>query len=94
MTKETEKRRYLKVTKEELMAKLLAYLNRSITLQALVDWAEKMVQEAEYDEKDYELIKSILAHLGLADVKQFGLTWDDCYDYLSALGYKVRVAVS
>jgi len=84
----------MRVTKEELKSKLLGYLNRSITLQNLVNWAEDMVQEAEYDEKDYELIKKILAHLGLANVKQFGLTWDDCYEYLSALGYKVKVAVS
>ena len=84
----------MQVTKEELMSKLLDYLNHSITLQELVDWAENMVQEAEYDEKDYELIKRILVHLGVADVKQFGLTWDDCYEYLSALGYKVKVAVS
>lgn len=84
----------MQVTKEKLMSRILDYLNHSITLRELVDWAESMVQEAEYDEKDYELIKKILAHLGVADVKQFGLTWDDCYEYLSALGYKVKVAVS
>ncbi|MDP2278340.1 MAG: hypothetical protein Q8K51_08970 [Nitrospirota bacterium] len=27
----------------------------------------------------------------LAYVREFGLTWDDCYDYLHKLGYDVRV---
>jgi hypothetical protein len=27
----------------------------------------------------------------LADVKEFGLSWDDCYSYLRNLGYNVKV---
>jgi hypothetical protein len=27
----------------------------------------------------------------LADIREFGLTWDDCYDYLHKLGYDVKV---
>lgn len=71
--------------------KILAYLNRSISLEQMVDWAETMICEAEYDEKNFELIKDILSHLGLADVREFGLSWDDCYNYLSRLGYRVKV---
>jgi len=52
-----------------------------------------MVSEAEYNEKDFELIRDILDRLGLADVREFGLSWDDCYDYLSRLGYQVKVTV-
>jgi len=37
--------------------------------------------------------KEILSHLGVADVKEFGLSWDECYDYLSRLGYRVKVSV-
>jgi len=83
----------VKVTKKEIMDKILAYLNRSITLEQMVDWAEKMICEAEYDQKDFELIKEILSHLGVADVKEFGLSWDECYDYLSRSGYRVKVSV-
>ena len=50
----------MKVTKKEIMNKILAYLNRSITLEQMVDWAEKIICEAEYDQKDFELIKEIL----------------------------------
>jgi hypothetical protein len=83
----------MKVTKEEVASKILSYLNRSIELKQVVDWAENMICEAEYDEKDFELIKDVLSHLGLADVKEFGLSWDDCYSYLSRLGYRVKVSV-
>ncbi len=27
----------------------------------------------------------------LADIREFDLTWDDCYDYLHKLGYDVKV---
>ena len=83
----------MKVTKKELVVKIVAYLNRSITIKQIVDWAESMICEAEYDEKDFELIREILSRLGVADVKEFGLSWDDCYDYLSRLGYRIKVTV-
>jgi len=83
----------VKVTKKDVVDKILAYLNRSITLEQMVDWAERMICEADYEEKDFELIKEILSHLGVADIKEFGLSWDECYDYLSRLGYRVRVTV-
>ncbi len=83
----------MKVSKEDVANKILAYLNRSISLEQIVDWAEGMICEAEYDEKDFGLIRDILGHLGLADVKEFGLSWDDCYNYLSRLGYQVKVTV-
>jgi hypothetical protein len=83
----------MKVGKQDIADKLLAYLNLSISLDQLVDWAESMVCEAEYEEQDFELVKEILARLGLADVKEFGLSWEDCYDYLSRLGYRVKVTI-
>ena len=83
----------IKVTKREIANRISSYLNRSITLEQMVDWAENMICEAEYEEKDFELIKEVLSRLGLADVKEFGLSWDDCYNYLSRLGYQVKVSV-
>jgi len=83
----------MKITKEEVVRKLLSYLNHSSSLEELVDWAESAICEAEYDERDFELIRNILGHLGLANVREFGLSWDDCYNYLSQLGYQVKVTV-
>ena len=79
------------VTKKVLVDKIIQYINRQINLAALVAWSEDMIQEAEFDDKDLPLIREILSRIGLADVKEFGLTWDDCYDYLHKLGFDVKV---
>ena len=74
--------------------KLLQYINREITLSELIDWSEKMICEGEIEESQAELIQGILGHIGLADVREFGLTWDDCYEYLKRLGYRVSVGAT
>ena len=81
----------MKITSKIVAEKLKDYLLRRISINELIDWSENMMMEAEFDEEDLELIREILAHLGVADVKEFGLTWDDCYDYLHKLGYDVKV---
>lgn len=82
------------VTKEALTDMLVKYLNREISKDELVDWAENMICDADFPQKDIILIKKVLSHIGLADVKEFGLTWDDCYNYLHELGHDVTVKVA
>lgn len=79
------------LTKRELAERLMRYINREIDLPALVSWAEDMIRDADFENSSFELIRDIFAHIGLADVREFGLSWDDCYDYLHRLGYDVRV---
>ena len=79
------------VTRVVVEEKILDYLNRYITLADLVDWAENMMMDGELDERDIDLLTEIVARLGLADVREFGLSWDDCYEILAKLGYRVRV---
>jgi hypothetical protein len=82
------------VTKKVLTSMLLKYINREIDLPGLVDWAEDMIKEAELEKGNLELLRDILARIGLANVREFGLSWDDCCDYLHRLGYDVKVEVS
>ena len=79
------------LTRELLTEMLMRYINREIDLSSLVRWAEDMLREADFDDKNFELIREIVAHIGLADVREFGFTWDDCYEYLHKLGYDVKV---
>ena len=79
------------VTRVTVQEKLLAYLNRQITLAELVEWAENAMMEGEFDEQDTDRLTDIVARLGLADVREFGLSWDDCYEYLGRLGYRIEV---
>ena len=82
------------VTKEILTNTIAEYLNRRLTKEELVDWAENMMCNAELNGEGVDLIRKILAHLGLADVKEFGLSWDDCYSYLHELGHDITVTIS
>lgn len=82
------------VTREILASKLLAYINRQVTLAELVDWAERVMQEGDFAEEDYETVRNIVARLGVADVEGFRLSWDEIVEILEQLGYKVRVEVT
>lgn len=79
------------ITRKTVAEELAAYLNRRVSLACLVDWAEETLCDGELDEQDAELIRNILTRVGLADVREFGLSWDDCTDFLSQLGYTVQV---
>ena len=82
------------VTKQTLAYMLIKYINREIDLLNFVNWAEDMIKEADFESENFELLRDIVARLGLANVREFGLSWDDCYDYLHKLGYNVKVEVS
>jgi hypothetical protein len=79
------------VTKELIRDQLLAYLNHRITLAQLVDWAENTLCDGELEMHDIETLSDILARLGLADVREFGLSWEDCSTFLARLGYQLQV---
>lgn len=84
----------MKVNRQTVALKLTDYLYHRITLPQLVDWAEWAVMDADFDARDMNLLREIVGRLGLADVRAFGMTWDDCENYLSRLGYRARVTVS
>jgi hypothetical protein len=84
----------MKVTADSVAQHLTDYLHRSLSLADLVTWAENAMMDSEFDDREVEIITPIVARLGLADVKEFGVTWDDCYSFLGQLGYQVNVVVS
>lgn len=51
------------------------------------------MMEGEFDLKDAVVLRDVVARLGVADVRAFGLTWEDCEDLLSRLGYSARVSI-
>jgi hypothetical protein len=80
------------ITKKTVAEKIAAYLHHEITLPQLVDWAERAL-EGELAEADASTISSVLARLGVADVRAFGLAWEDCEELLGKLGFAPRVEV-
>jgi len=83
----------MKITRQEVAQKLIDYLYHRITLAGLVDWAELAMMEGDFDERDFETLRDVVSRLGLADVKAFGITWDDCERSLLRLGYRVSVSI-
>jgi hypothetical protein len=83
----------MKITRQKVAQKLIDYLHHRITLAELVDWAESAMMEADFEERGLEILRDIVSRLGLADVRAFGITWEDCEDFLSRLGYRVSITV-
>jgi len=71
------------ITKQTVADKIASYLHHEITLAQLVDWSER----------DAQTLSSVIARLGVADVRAFGLAWEDCEELLRKLGFSPRVEV-
>lgn len=81
------------ITKKIVAGKLAEYLQHAITLEQLVDWAERALMKGEFDESEMDVLRTVISRLGVADVRAFGLTWDDCEELLRQLGYAARVEI-
>jgi hypothetical protein len=84
----------MRITQQQVAQKLIDYLNHEITLSELVDWAELAMMEAEFENQNFEILRDIISRLGLADVRAFGVTFEDFEGFLSRLGYNVKVKVT
>ena len=82
------------ITRHNVAVKLTDYLHHRLKLEELVDWAEQTMMDGELDPNHFEALRDIVSRLGLADVREFGLTWEDCEEFLLRLGYQVRIEVS
>ncbi len=65
----------------------------SLTLAQLVDWAERTLMDGGLDEAEANTLSSVIARLGIADGRTFGLAWDDCEELLGKLGFLPRIEV-
>ena len=81
------------ITNQTVADKIAAYLHREISLAQLVDWAEDAMMDGEFADSDIDVLKSVVARLGVADVRAFGLEWEDCEELLKQLGYSARVDI-
>jgi hypothetical protein len=80
----------LMITRHIVAGKIFSYLNHEITLSTLVDWCETVMMNEEIKEEDSEAVTEVVARLGLADVKNFGLLWEECDELLAKLGYQLN----
>ncbi len=81
------------MTKQTVAEKLASYLHHELSLAQLVDWAENALMEGEFAEADAATLAAVVSRLGVADVRAFGLTWEDCEQLVRQLGFKARVEI-
>ncbi len=84
----------MNITRKLVADKLTAYLHHQLTIADLVDWAENAIQDGDFADDGLEDIRDVVARLGVADVRAFGLTWEDCESLLKKLGYSTHVEVA
>lgn len=76
------------VTREVTAQKIADYLHHALSIQELVDWAESVLLDEEFAAGDEESLRHLIGRLGVSDVKEFGLSWEDCERLLSELASK------
>lgn len=81
------------ITRKTVAEKLAAHLHHDLSLTNLVAWAESVMMGGEFDPAHLATIRDVVARIGVADVRAFGLTWDDCEHLLAQLGYSAQVSI-
>ena len=76
------------ITRETVAKMLGDYLHGDLAFSELVDWSENSIAEEEFENAK---LLEIVGRLGLADVRAFGLAWEDFREMLRALGLAARV---
>jgi len=70
------------ITKQVVADKIGAWLRHEITC------------EGDFPDADAPELMRVVGRLGLADVKQFGLGWEDCEELLKAIGFTAKVEIT
>jgi hypothetical protein len=81
------------ITKKMVADKIATYLQGRLAIGDLVDWAENALLDGELAEAEARELSPVVARLGVADVRAFGLAWEDCEHLLRQLGYTARIEV-
>ena len=82
------------ITRQLVAEKIVAWLHHELSLEALVDWAEMAIMQETFAEADSADLAAIIGRLGAADVRSFGLTWEECEQLLKRLGYTAHVDIT
>jgi len=81
------------IGKRTVARKLTSYLRHRTTLAELVGWCVRAMMDAEFSQSDLPVVRDVVSRLGVADVRAFGLPWEDCEDMLRRLGHAVHLDI-
>ena len=80
----------MNVSSKIFAEQLANYLNHKISKEELIDWCERLMQEATFESN---VVQEIVARIGLMDAKNFEVSYEDLSDMLKRLGYQLKVEV-
>jgi hypothetical protein len=81
------------VTKQKVAAKIEVHLQHRMSLAQLIDWPEDAIMAGEFAEKDHDAVRAVVSRLGVADLRAFCLSWEDCEELLHQLGFFAQIRV-
>ena len=82
------------ITRQMIADYINNYFTHKITKEEMVEWAEKVIMDKEYEENYFDQINNALKKIGASDVHNFDLVWDDYVAILKSLNYKITVDIS
>jgi hypothetical protein len=65
----------MKITRQIVADKITDYLQGKVSQAELVDWAERAMMDANFNEADTKLLTDIIGRLALAEVDALSITF-------------------
>lgn len=81
------------ITKQMVVHKLDAYLQGRQTLDQIADWAEQAMMEGRLADDNDKRLWNVIAQIGLADVRAFGIDWESLKNWLFDLDCTTRITI-
>ena len=82
------------ITRQMIADYINNYLTHKITKEEIVEWAERGVMSEEYEEDYFNQINNALRKIGVSNMTNFDLVWEDYVDILKSIDYKITVDIS
>lgn len=83
----------MQISRQDVADQIARFLHHEQSLNALVDWAETALMNGKLDDSNPRELGEIIGRLGVADVRNFGLTWEECERMLNDLGCAVEIRI-
>jgi hypoxanthine phosphoribosyltransferase len=82
------------LTRGAILRQLSAYLNHETALSKLIAWAQDTLARGDLSPDDERLLRDLVARAGVPGSDTFGLSMEDCRDFLNRLGHELWVRTS
>jgi hypoxanthine phosphoribosyltransferase len=79
------------LTRGAILQQLSGYLNQEVTLAELVAWSRDTLADGALSPDDESVLRDLVQRAGQPDGERYGLTLEDCHEFLKRLGREMQV---